>query len=103
MRARYSGSSARSSTRHGTAIGLVVSGSSIRMVTLAGLISPVRILSRGSWMTPCRVSPENPAKSMMTCSAVNACSMYGRKPVESTTDAGGMAAAIPVRQRAFAG
>jgi hypothetical protein len=29
-----------------------------------------------------------PAKSIATCSAVNACSTYGHKPVESTMDAG---------------
>ena len=36
------------------------------MSMLSGTSCPVRILSSGSWMAPCRVSPENPAKSIDT-------------------------------------
>ena len=72
-------------------MGRLVSGSSIRMVRLAGLIWPMRILSRGSWIAPCRVSPENPAKSMVTCSRAKACSMNGRMPTEGAAKTGGPA------------
>ncbi len=54
----------------------------MRMVTLAGLMRPIRILSSCSCMTPCSVSPENPAKSIETCSRANACSMNGRMPTD---------------------
>lgn len=74
-------------------MGRVVSGSSIRMVMLAGLIRPIRILSSGSWMTPCKVSPENPAKSMETCSRAKADSMNGRMPTDGAANTGGPAAA----------
>jgi hypothetical protein len=62
---------------------------SIRMVMLAGLIRPMRTLSRGSWMTPCSVSPENPAKSIEMCSRAKACSMKGRIPMEGAANTGG--------------
>jgi len=38
-------------------MGRLVSGSSSRIVKVAGLFWPMRILSRGSWIAPWRVSP----------------------------------------------
>ena len=36
--------------------------------------------------TPCSVSPEKPAKSMVTCSRVKACSMNGRRPTDGAAN-----------------
>ena len=52
-----------------------------------GLLWPRRILSSGSWITPCKVSPEKPAKSMQTCSRVKARSMNGRMPMDGVLTA----------------
>src|SRR6266566_5905110 len=49
----------------------------------------MRILSRGSWTTPCSVSREKPAKSMVTCSRVKACSMNGRRLTDGAANTGG--------------
>ena len=76
-------------------MGRLVSGSNRRKVTVSGLINPRRILSSGSWIAPCNVSPENPAKSITTCSRVNACSMKGRRPIDGAANTDGPAIGLP--------
>jgi hypothetical protein len=53
----------------------------------SGLTCPARTLSSGSDMAPGRVSPENPAKSMVTFCASKARSMWGllREVLDSVT------------------
>jgi len=58
-------------------MGAVVSGRSSRTAIDSRRRRPARILSKGSCMTLCRVSLENPAKSTVTCGSANAISGLG--------------------------
>lgn len=66
------GSSAWSSARQGIAIGAVMSEISTRTRMDSGVWRPMRTLSEVSWIALYSVSPEKPAKSIVTFVASNA-------------------------------